>query len=261
VRVVAKILSPSYKLPILPDTAAEILSLAQERDMSFQNVERAVREDLMVTTRILAVANSPMYSRGGVVTSLRTALLRLGSGSLRDVLCQAVAEAHVFRGGSARFLRRQRLHGIAVGHLTRVIDRETRSGLGEPFLCGLLHDLGRPLAHAELEAVIPDATARDAALDRIHARLGQRVAAAWNLPSEVQDAIGRHHDHGTPGARDYSRIGNVVAAAERLAYHHGLGDHQATVLADDPVFAGLGLDAGQVEALLADCADLATRIG
>ncbi len=260
--ILALIFSPAYKIPMLPTQASEAMAMANDADMSFQEVSKLLECDPILGARILSVANSPLYARRGVVTALRTALLRLGSNTLRDVLTQAVAEAYIFRGGAAKFLRQQRTHAVGVAHITRIVCRTAGHETEGAFVCGLLHDLGRFLAYRILEeerSVRPDLRAN--VLDEIHCEIGGRVCQAWDLPDRVREAAQRHHDYGIPGDAGYSPIGNAIAAAQVLAYHLGLGDRQETIDLDHPSFRDLGLNSDHVEELLRRTEDLSRKLG
>ncbi len=87
-------------------------------------------------------------------------------------------------------------------------------------------------------------------IDVAHVEVSAAVGRLWKLPSLAVEAIERHHDHGEGGNNLYSRIGHLVAAAERFAYHYGLGDHSLVASPDDKLFASLGLSPDQVQVLL-----------
>jgi HD-like signal output (HDOD) protein len=272
---VRTLLAPGFRMPMLPAVASEALALAMQPDLSFGPIERLVTRDPLLTARIVAVANSPLYARGMRVSSIRAALQRLGSEVLRDVLCQAVADAHVFRNGPARQLREQREHAVVVAHACR----ETFAALNlqhEPaFLCGLLHDMGRAML-LPMIAKSDDALVRAAApaiLDALHTTVGARIAGLWGLPTAVLDACGYHHDFGRPGEPGYRRTANAVAAAERLSELCGAGTPrsqsaaQSSLVADvpedpsqDPILRALNLAPDEIGALLDRIASLGERL-
>jgi putative nucleotidyltransferase with HDIG domain len=267
-RLTEAVQRPSYRFPTLPGTAADVMRLANTREVTFRDVDRVIRRDPIIAARVLAIANSSAFTSHDRVLSLRTAMMILGWNAVRDVLWQVVAEAHVFRsGGSRRYLQQLRLHGVATAHVTRMLCRELSVDGEHAFVCGLLHDLGRPLA-LELLGNGTDATIDDieATLDTVHADFGGRVAKAWNLPDALVEVTQHHHDYDTPLApcADVPPMSLVVAAAERIVEHHGLGTRAAAPNARDPhtatLFARLGLSPADVEELIVRTEDIRSKI-
>lgn len=259
-RITDEIQRPGYRFPTLPETAADVMRLANTPSVAFRDVDRVVRRDPIIAARVLAVANSSVYGSPGRVMSLRTAMMILGWNVLRDVLWQVVAEAHVFRGGpSRRYMQQLRQHAVATGHVTRMLCREVDIDSEHAFACGLLHDLGHPLAFEILASDAEhDLEDTRAALDRTHAELGCRVAQVWNLPECVAEVAEHHHDYDTP--RPLAPVSTappmslLVAAAERIVHHHGIGPWNVPLHVDDPLaatlFSRLGLQPKDIEDLL-----------
>jgi putative nucleotidyltransferase with HDIG domain len=175
---------------------------------------------------VLAVANSAVY--GGMrVRSLPQALARLGTGTIRDILYQAVSECPVFRGRAGRALTAERTHAVTVSHVMRSLCKKVGAEEEYAFVCGLLHDIGRAvlleLFHHEPPAEI-DRAEIPGVITLIHTTVGRQVARNWQLPGLVIESAKRHHQYRDfDGAGSYSQIGNLVAAADDLAIHVGAG--------------------------------------
>ena len=267
-RLLDAIRRPGFRFPTLPGTAADVMRLANTPDVTFRDVDRVVRRDPIIAARVLAVANSAAFTSHDRVISLRTAMMILGWSTVRDILWQVVAEAHVFRSGRPRrYLQQLRLHAVATAHVTRMLCRELNIDAEHAFVCGLLHDLGRPLA---LELVADNDTADleavQASLDVVHGEVGARVVEAWSLPEILIEVVRHHHDYDVRLApcADVPPMSLVVAAAERVVEHHGLGTRALTPTAPDPraatLFACLGLAPHDVEDLVARTEDMRSKI-
>jgi putative nucleotidyltransferase with HDIG domain len=256
--------APSFRLPMLPAAAMQALVLANDSGAGAREIEAAVAEDPGLTARVLRVASAPLYGVVGGVTSLRAAVLRLGQVTLRDVLYQAVAEAHVFRGGAERRLEILRAHSVGVGHATRVVAQAVGSRTEDAFLCGLLHDLGRPIllqVLAEGAGEVPEEQ-WSRVIDLAHVDVGVAVGRMWGLPAAVLDGIAHHHGPrpGGPARQPEDQgAGALVAAGEALAYHYGVGDRSCLVRGDEPAFAALGLEPPQVQVLVQSVASSLRR--
>ncbi|TPV97287.1 MAG: HDOD domain-containing protein [Myxococcales bacterium FL481] len=251
------------RLPMLPNVAARAMEVAGNPDVTVRELEALIQPDPMLTARIMSIANSPLYGRGGAIRSLRNAVMQLGVGLMRDVLYQSVAEAHIFRGSAEARLRRERLHAVAVGYLAREVFTLLGIGTEYAFLCGLMHDVGRPLIWQFFEET-PPAGASDEdmtmAVEMTHPHVGAAVIDHWRLPALVKEAVRRHHkyrdfDDGT----GYAQVGHAVAAAERVAAHVGLADDdrpQPISEAGDQVLGELGLHGDALAPLLQRAEDL-----
>lgn len=243
------------KLPMLPQAATEALQLAGDPKTSFRAVERVVSGDPLLAARVLAVANSPAYG-GHNVKNLALALQRLGTGTIRDILYQAVAEAHIFRGSAGDALRLEREHAVVVGFAARLVCKRVGLDSGYAFVCGLLHDIGKPMLMDFLQSHrASELTAEEARLlvDRLHPQFGAHLASHWSLPKLVVEACRRHHAYRDTGARPYSQIGNAIAVADRLAWHQGAGRPQRTLGSEmDRSFYDLGLTPADLRVIIGE---------
>lgn len=240
-------------IPMLPQAATEAMQLASDPTTSFKTIERVVSGDPLLAARVLAVANSPLYG-GQNIRSLARALQRLGTGTLRDILYQAVAEAHIFRGDEGTALENERHHGVCVGLAARAVCKRVGLDSGYAFVCGLLHDLGRPVLLTLLRANRPESLTPvelGLVIDRLHSFFGAHLAATWSLPKLVAEACRRHHAYHESEKRPYSQIGNAIAVADRLANHQGAGRSPRPIsLTADRAYYDLGLAPGDVQEML-----------
>jgi putative nucleotidyltransferase with HDIG domain len=240
--------------PTLPAAVAEVMAIANCTEANFRDVDRVIRQDPVVAARVLSVANSPLYRPPQPLTSLRAALLRLGWGILREVLLQAVAEAHLFRVGPRRELAAARLHAVVLAHVHRHVASVLGFDSEHAFACGLLHDLGRPIALALLsrpDAPPLDALTRGRVVSLVHGELGARVAEQWNLPSVVARVCRDHHAVHDPSTTGSSASGvSTIAICEVLVSSLELASEPLPPSeTHDAEFARLGLPSHELESL------------
>lgn len=261
-----------HKIPMLPGVATRAMELAQRERVDLRSLEAIIAPDAMITARVLAIANSPLYGVGREVRSLRTAMLRLGVDLMCDVLYQTVAEAHMFKGRDVETLRWQRLHGVACAYMTREISARLEEPIQSPFLCGLMHDLGETV----LSQVLDDPATWQitdeelpSVVHYIHPSVGEAIAARWRLPAVIAEANRRHHRYkGFSGGSGYSKVGNVVQLADRLISEvgvlapsvEGVAPLEQTPIVD-PVFVDLGFGSDDVEDLRAKAAEIHGQLG
>lgn len=252
-RLVKRVREDSLAVPMLPQAASEVLAIANDPSTPLLAVERVVQTDPLLAARVLAVANSARYGSTRV-GSLKNALARLGSGTVRDVLYEAVAHAHVFRGSG---LGAELEHAVGVARIAVSVCQQLRVASDHAFVGGLLHDIGRALILGMLDKMREELSPADRAtiIEVAHARIGAEVAARWKLPQLVADVCLHHHRD--PSTAGYSQFANIVAVADKIALHLGLGRKVKPIdLSSDRCFFDLGLDRDRVMDLVVAAAEL-----
>ena len=135
--------SPSYKPPMLPQVAVELLQLAQQPDVDFEDAVALLEKDPVLATRVLSIAQSATYASRSPISTLHQATVRLGLKTMRDVVLEAALNLKVFRvPGFEAAMERLARHSTATAHIMRAICRRTRVETEFAFLCGLIHDVG-----------------------------------------------------------------------------------------------------------------------
>ena len=218
--------SPRYRPPTLPAAAMEVMQLTSRPDARFGDVVKVLDRDPVLAARILSIAQSAMYATRVPVLSLQQAAVRLGLGTLRDLVLEAALHTKVFRvPGYDELMARLYRHSTATAHVTRALCKRAGVKFEYGFLAGLLHDLGIAAAllvvaeRREWRAVRLHVLA--AALDAVHAEASGKLASRWGLPAAIQEVIARH------GALEVgAEIGPANAAlllAEQLCWEAGAG--------------------------------------
>ncbi|ANM29724.1 hypothetical protein ABI59_09250 [Acidobacteria bacterium Mor1] len=199
-KLIATFESDSYQPPRLPAVAMELMTLSQNPDVEFKDIEKVLEQDAMLAGEILSIARSAFYGGIGQITSLHQALVRLGLAKLRQVVMQAAMSVRVFRSKAyGPYMDRVREHSRITAHAARIVSQYTPFEEEQAFLCGLLHDVGiagillilgdvkRGEKPPELAVLWP--TIHDA-----HMRAGERMVKLWDLPVEIAMVVGAHHD-------------------------------------------------------------------
>jgi len=214
----------SLELPLLPGVASELLGLSADAATDAPRLAALLHRDPALAANVLRVANSPAYLPRVPIVSLQQAITRLGFRNLRDIAVASCLQAGVFRApGREAQVRAIWRHSLASAAFGREIARSLRRNVESAFLCGLLHEVGKPLVLQTLlrlaaeRGATPDDDALEAALDAYHVRAGILLAERWSLPSAVARAIAEYRLEGREG--EPAAESAIVALADLLATH------------------------------------------
>jgi len=218
--------SPTYKPPMLPQVALDVLQLAQQADVKFTEVVALLQRDPVLAARVLSIAQSSAYAARSPVLTLHQATVRLGLKTMRDVVLEAAMNMKVFRvPGYEAAMERLSRHSTATAHVMRAVCRRTRVESEYAFLCGLLHDIGFA---ASLLALSNDPTWRAATfeelapvLDEVHEEASAVLARMWHLPEPIQKLVADHHEPAPGGGGEQVNASLIVS--EQLAWEAGAG--------------------------------------
>lgn len=216
------------KLPPLPGTVMRISTLLQDVNVSQKKIAEAIGYDPMLASRVLRLANSPIYSFQQKVTSLTTAVGALGNKAIYEMLLLGVVADSFGREIRNSVVGRENwLHSLATAFASRELCLLMKMrGLEEAFSCGLLHDIGKLLilrADAEVFNEIHYRSQTEHLLDVErellgfnHAQIGALAAHRWQLSESVCNMILYHHDpsNTTQGLM----MTHIVNVADQLCY-------------------------------------------
>jgi HD-like signal output (HDOD) protein len=245
--VSARIAAGAYKVPLLPQVASQVVTLAASPDVDAVKLSALIHRDPSLAGQVLRIANSAAYAPRMPIVSLQQAIARLGLNVVSEIAFAASIQSGVFRvPGHEAALKRLWRHALASGTWGKEIARVRRANVEGAFLCGLLHGVGKP---ALLQLVVDvarelgcpvEAAWLSGYLEGHHQLLGRKVAEAWELPKAVVGAICHYADYSQAGA--HALEAKTTCLADRLATW--VLDPEAfdeKTLRAHPVFADLNL--------------------
>jgi HDOD domain len=143
-RSMAAALARATGLKPFPAVAQRAIELLNDPDTPLRRITEALEKDPAITAGVLRVANSAAYRSRSTISSVEDALKRLGARHVLEIVT-SVAAMGMFKDAKGVGLQ-IRDHCARVGAMTRVLASEWHQKTAEnPFLCGLLHDLGKLL--------------------------------------------------------------------------------------------------------------------
>ncbi|MDJ0765219.1 MAG: HDOD domain-containing protein [Myxococcota bacterium] len=190
-------------LKTFPVVAQKAIALLSHKEFDVGQVTESIKADPSIAAGVLRMANSAFFAGTKAVSSIETALVRLGSRSVLEVVA-AVATMDLFpdSGGVGKQVRDHCVATAAiVQYLAREFAAEHREGI---FLCGLMHDIGKMLLieSGEIDYVVegidtstPDRShgEEQSLLGYDHAVLGGHVLFRWKLPPPIPKVVAWHH--------------------------------------------------------------------
>lgn len=219
-------------VPIMPGAAHEAFRVATNPNAEAHDFINLLQGDEGLSSRVLKIANSVFYDRGGGSKTIVDAVNVIGIAELRNLMNATVL------GGLfpvRHHLRREFWgHNIATGIAAKVVARALLPSLvDQVFLAGLMHDIGKLLIlqqHVDdyervvkrgLADGVESSTAEVSVYPFDHAQVGQLIAEKWHFSAELYEAIGDHHK---PWADlQAGSLTGIVKLSNLLAHTLGLG--------------------------------------
>lgn len=224
----------------LPTTVVRLASLVADEECDLEHVDAVLREDPAVVADLLKEANSAASAPVNPIVTARAALTRLG---LARVLAIAVSFG---MGGQMDdpLVAYQLPSGALQSHMTRssyVAEaiRALSPGAAGPEVvtAALLHHVGQLVLDKFLDAKffslalehgIPIVEAERELTEVDHAELGALMLEAWDIPTQITEAVRHHH---TPWMAE-GPDAHIVCLASLIADEIGNPDHERSEAAE-----------------------------
>lgn len=223
----------------LPDVAHRVLRIVQSPDYSIDELVAVVRTDATLVARVLRLCNSARTGLDRPIASIGDAITFLGSRNLVQLVL-VTCSAGLFAGSRGSLYSDPTVlwqHSVACAFACQAV--ATRSDEASPtiaFTVGILHDVGkialsRVLDESRMLAAI-DRSCADAELTHIelersalgldHAAAASLVAAQWQLPGELAEALSGHHDEQVIAGNN--ALPAILHLGDQLALRAGIGN-------------------------------------
>lgn len=194
--VASLIREQTLDLPMLPETCGNLFSACNDPSCDPAQLANIIRQDQAIATHLLRHANSALYSAGVPINSIQQAAARLGIRRIREIALIVTCQGRIF--DVPRYeshVRDSFRQSLATAGFAQEIARLRRLNVESAFLCGLLHDVGRPVL---LQAIADHESDSSEQFDLEHVIAcveHHRVPVAaslirhWKLPSRAADAV------------------------------------------------------------------------
>lgn len=195
-----QIIKSSEALPSIPRVIAMVMHELGKADPDLRKISTQLKEDPVMTARLLAIANSARFSISRGVSSVAEALPLLGLTELRDMVYAAAVTSSFRQVGGVNMQQFWR-YSLNTAKLARKLSLMTPHA-SAAFTAGLVHATGELVLHralpeqmATLEGSIFDldrAQREQKALGYSYTQVGGMFARAWRLPAQIEDVLEWH---------------------------------------------------------------------
>jgi len=183
-------------LPMLPEVAAQLLTLTSDVDCNVSDIVPLIKRDQSLTSHLLRMANSLRYNTGVTVSSVQQAAARLGLLAVREIVVLISCKCRVFDVPEFEsHVRKSFRHSLATAAFSQEIARSRRVNVEEAFLAGLLHDVGRPVLFQALAdrrkmngLIATDQEVLNAAHE-LRIPLAARLIKRWEMSDRIVEAV------------------------------------------------------------------------
>ncbi len=205
----------------LPVVAMRVNDLINDPNSSGKDIAEVLKQDQVLTAKILRLVNSSYYSIPGGVSDVQRALAFLGFNTVAQlVLSLSVFSMFTHVEGEELSMLDFWKHALATAVCSEMLARRLKFARPEEaFTCGMLHDIGKLVLHeidpARMISVVSEAARKKAGFIDIereydlpsHTYLGEVIAARWGLPQLIRQAIRYHHV-------DVTKMDSILASAK-----------------------------------------------
>ena len=266
------IVSKVDDMKVLPEIINKIVFLTEDPNSTVEDMEREILKDQILTTKILRLANSAYYGYARKISTISQATVLLGFQAIKSIALASTVSHYLTSELKGYSLEKDQLwtQSQTCAIISRYIAKHVRyKNPEEAYIAGLLRDIGKTILNQHMEREYMEVLSRiekgisfleaeKEVLGFDHAQVGEKVAAKWDLPPDLVDAIGHHH---TPESSDANlKLVSIVHVADAITMMMGVGlglDGMAYNLSPVAIET-LGLDEEEFDNIISQVADLVT---
>ncbi|MFH1490039.1 MAG: HDOD domain-containing protein [Pseudomonadota bacterium] len=197
------------KVRPIPQIALKLIRMMRDYKHSLKDMAREVRQDQIITAKVIRLSNSALFRSGLDIDSVDRALVILGEKRFLQLVISASLQDYFPRNGHGYSLVKGGVFKHALGtamlseHLVSFCDKVSPD---IAYTAGLLHDIGKvvldqfltpssPLFYRRIQLEGSNLiTVEHDEFGTTHPEVGAKLAERWSLPESLTDTIRHHHD-------------------------------------------------------------------
>lgn len=179
----------NIELPVLPTIVREVESVINDPVSTVKHLAAVIEKDAVISLKLIAVANSPIYRGVKEIKSLKHAIPRIGVKETRNVVSAIVNRGlYISRNRTFRTtLENLWLHSLATAYCAREIaEKLDLPDSDRYFLLGLIHDIGKVLLVKTVSQSLGlnetiDMEVAMKSVQEMHCSFGAALLRRWNF--------------------------------------------------------------------------------
>ena len=201
-----RLASGTLSVPVFNAVAVRLQQVLARPDFSIDDVHQLINADPGLASQVLRAANSAFYSGLSKVSTIREAIIRLGSKEVAN-LAMLTTQQDLYRSDDPNnnvIMHNLWKHAFccAVGSKWLAQKAGFQAQAQEAFLGGLLHDIGKLFLLKVMEEVCRDDSLKGSAtpavqgevLRSLHVEQGHQLMELWQMPQIYCDVVAGHED-------------------------------------------------------------------
>ena len=233
---IKKITEKIIRLPTLPTVISKMIELIDNPKTSAISLANLISTDQALTARILKMANSAYYGFSREIYTVNMAIVVMGFNAVKEMgVSLSVFDMFKDLNTIKQFdVTEYWQHSVGCGVASKMMARRFRySIVGEAFVSGLMHDIGKIVInqylHEDFIKIMNRVEDNSENLDDVemellgtrHGEIGGWLCDRWRLPVVISESVKFHH---TPWkAKKNPVLVAFVNVANYLCHIAGIG--------------------------------------
>jgi HD-like signal output (HDOD) protein len=187
-------------LPTLPEVALKVRDAVEDPNASASQVAQVIGTDAALSARLIQVANSPAYRGRNPIENLQSAIARMGSTVVKNLVTGLVMQQMFQATSEATDARLRRIweHSTEVAAISQLLAMQFPGvKTDEAMLAGLVHDIGALpiLVRAEdMPELLENEDELDELIEKLHTRIGKIILESWGFLPQIIAVAAEHED-------------------------------------------------------------------
>jgi len=265
------------KIPAPSPSVARLLQLLTQPDGDNDDMIRVVRQDGVMSAKLLGLCNSASYGLSAPVSSIEQAVLMIGHTEIHKLVVSVGFSGALSPAMPGYAMQDGELwkHSLLTAYTAVAVTALARHNTVDPsiaYTAGLIHDIGKiVITHAlnvdaqkDLRQLIDFGSKSLLEAEREvvgcdHAQVGACLLKQWGLPELLIESVANHH---APVIKPKPQLSAIIHVADIVALEAGISPGMASFATrvDEDAVEALGLNREHIEALILSAYDSLARV-
>jgi putative nucleotidyltransferase with HDIG domain len=185
----------------MPQVVREVQAVVKRPKSTSDELAQVIEKDLVISLRLISVANSPIYRGVTEIRNVKSALPRLGLKETLNIVL-AIANKSLYSTDKVQFrilMDKLWVHSLASAYGSKLIAQNLKLDDSDKFfLMGLTHDIGKILLLKAFTEASKDRklnmNAITANIQEAHLSLGSLLLKRWGFDEDFIKVLTHHED-------------------------------------------------------------------